>query len=93
MSNEVRALSTRRWERRVLLRGTALTAGGIAAAALIGCGGDDDYESDGQSATPGPTPQAANDPRHPRDPDHPRIGRFSSNPLIQIRLRRIISKP
>jgi len=34
-----------RWSRRAILRGGAIGIGGIAAAALIGCGSDDDEEA------------------------------------------------
>jgi ABC-type transport system substrate-binding protein len=42
-----------RWDRRTALRGAALGLGGLTAAALIGCGGDDEDEpgSGGAGAT------------------------------------------
>ena len=62
--------------RRILLRTAAVGAGGIGAAALIGCGGDDEEPSgdsgaDGGGATPAGTSAVSNDPRYPRDPDLP----------------------
>ena len=46
-------LRGRAWDRRTALRGAALGAGGLAAAALIGCGSDDDSDEApaGASAT------------------------------------------
>ena len=59
--------------RRAALRGAALGVSGIAAAALIGCGDDEDESkppavgtSEAATAT-----AAAGDPRYPRDPDLP----------------------
>ncbi|MFN8584567.1 MAG: ABC transporter substrate-binding protein [Dehalococcoidia bacterium] len=59
--------------RRDLLRGTALAAGGLAAAALIGCGGDDEKETATSTATAASssTSAAANDPRYRKDPNLP----------------------
>lgn len=45
--------------RRALLRGGAVGAAGLAAAALIGCDGDDDEEPAPAPATPAATPTAA----------------------------------
>jgi peptide/nickel transport system substrate-binding protein len=66
---------TERWEvsRRALLRGAALGAGGVAAAALLGCGGEDDGAKapDAGGATQTAAKVAAEDPRYPRDPTLP----------------------
>ncbi len=60
--------------RRAWLRGTAIGAGGLAAAALIGCGSDDEEASPtvaSGSATASATAAVASDPRYPRDPNLP----------------------
>ena len=61
--------------RRTLLRGAVLGGAGLAAAALIGCGGDDEEEAPAANNTGGtsgqPTQVASNDPRYPRDPTLP----------------------
>src|SRR5690349_5524846 len=44
-------------DRRTVLRGSALAVGGLAAAALIGCGGDDN--NDGGTTTPSSATSAA----------------------------------
>ncbi len=57
--------------RRAWLRGTAIGAGGLAAAALIGCGSDDEEASPtaaSGSATASATAAVASDPRYPKDP-------------------------
>ncbi len=57
--------------RRSLLRSAAIGTGGLAAAALIGCGSDDEEESppaSSGSATASATAAVANDPRYPKDP-------------------------
>lgn len=57
--------------RRAWLRGTAIGAGGLAAAALIGCGSDNNDEPPAVSSTAttaAATSVAANDPRYPKDP-------------------------
>jgi len=45
--------------RRAFVRGASLAGAGIAAAALIGCGGDDEDEPAGTSTTPGATGTSA----------------------------------
>lgn len=42
----------RQWGRRTLLRGSVLGVAGLAAAALLGCGGDDDTTDDGAAPAP-----------------------------------------
>jgi len=76
LDNEIEAPSEARFTRRTWLRGAALGVGGVAAAALIGCGSDDDEEGDsgasgGASATGSATAAASTDPRYPRDPKLP----------------------
>ena len=55
MDSEFDLLRRGLWDRRAVLRGGALGLGGLAAAALIGCGGDDDEDepaaTDGTAAT------------------------------------------
>ncbi len=46
-------------ERRAVLRGGALAVGGLAAAALIGCGGDDDQDAPEATGTAGASATAA----------------------------------
>ncbi|MFN8583787.1 MAG: ABC transporter substrate-binding protein [Dehalococcoidia bacterium] len=61
-------LASWRLGRRAAIRGALLGATGVAAAALIGCGGDDDGggEPSGTASATG-TSTAANDPRYPKD--------------------------
>ncbi len=76
MANELNEPSEARFTRRSWLRGAALGIGGVAAAALIGCGSDDDEAGDsgvgaGSPATSSATTAASNDPRYPRDANLP----------------------
>jgi len=59
--------------RRRLLRGSALAAGGIAAAALIGCGSDDEEPGAGATGTAAAsaTASTSSDPRYRKDPRLP----------------------
>ncbi|MEZ4554483.1 MAG: ABC transporter substrate-binding protein [Dehalococcoidia bacterium] len=64
----------RRFDRRSALRGTALAVGGVAAAALIGCGSDEDDGAEPEAtgtAAASATSAAANDPRYRKDPNLP----------------------
>jgi len=45
VDSEFETLRNGRWSRRAILRGSAIGVGGLAAAALIGCGSDDDEEA------------------------------------------------
>src|SRR5262245_48334648 len=66
LTDEVSAHSVRR---RTLLRASVIGGAGLAAAALVGCGGDDEDASAPADATG--TRQAAADPRYPKDPNLP----------------------
>lgn len=74
MDNELNEPSEARFTRRAWLRGAALGVGGVAAAALIGCGSDDDEGEDsgtGAGASATSSAAASNDPRYPRDANLP----------------------
>jgi ABC-type transport system substrate-binding protein len=66
-------LADRLLNRRGLLRGSALAAGGITAAALIGCGSDDEDSAPESTATTAAsaTTTASTDPRYRKDPNLP----------------------
>ncbi|MQA01070.1 MAG: hypothetical protein GEU80_17430 [Dehalococcoidia bacterium] len=53
MSGRITTYRGGRLSRRSMLRAAGMTGGGLAAAALIGCQGDDDPEEDGSTSTPG----------------------------------------
>ena len=61
--DRLEGLAERRLSRRTLLRGGAFGIGGLAAAALVGCGDDDDDDDDDDNgATPTPTATATPTP-------------------------------
>ena len=71
MTDELKQLRSLPLTRRTAIRGAALGVGGLAAAALIGCGGDEDEADTGAVQPAGGTTGATGEGKLVKDADQP----------------------